>query len=101
MSVLAWIVAAGLACAPAIATAQSAAPEPAPPADLQGRLLADPNTANQIMEMQDDPNVQSILQDPATMRAVKNGDLEALMSDPKIRALMADPRVQGMGRNLR
>lgn len=97
MRALAWILAAGLACAPAAAFAQAAAPT----GDLQSRLLADPKTANQVMDMQDDPNVQSILQDPNTMRAVKNGDLEALMADPKIRALMADPRVQGMSRDLR
>jgi hypothetical protein len=96
MRALAWIVAAGLACAPAVALAQTAAT----PGDVRSRLLADPKTANQILDMQEDPTVQSILQDPDTMRAVKSGDLEALMADPKIRALMNDPRVQGMSRNL-
>jgi hypothetical protein len=97
MRALAWVVAAGLACAPGAAHAQSGGATD----DLQGRLLADPKTANQILDMQDDPAVQSILEDPATMRAVKNGDLETLLADPKIRALMADPRVQGMSRDLR
>ena len=68
---------------------------------IQRELLANPETANEILEMQDDPDVQAVLGDPATMRAVQSGDLDALLADPKIRALMSDPRVREMSRGLR
>jgi hypothetical protein len=96
MRALACFVAAALACAPAAALAQDAQTR-----GIQEELLRNPETASQIIEMQDDPAVQSILSDPETMRAVQSGDLDALLSNPKIRAMMADPRVRGMSQGMR
>lgn len=97
MKRFAVLFAAVLAGAPAAALAGEAAQVQ----DLRQQLLQNPDTAREVMGMQNDPNVQAILGDPETMRAVQSGDLETLLADPKIRALMNDPRVQHMSRELR
>jgi hypothetical protein len=71
-------------------------PGPAPATSMQGALLANPESREQVMSLQDDPLVRSILSDPATMRAVQSGDLGALMADPKIQALSDNPTVRGL-----
>lgn len=65
-------------------------------AGMQGALLADPKSREQVLSLQDDPQVKAILDDPATMRAVQSGDLGALMNDPKLRALLDNPTVRGL-----
>jgi hypothetical protein len=65
-------------------------------AGMQGALLADPTSRQQVLSLQDDPQVKAILDDPATMRAVQSGDLGALMNDPKLRALLDNPTVRGL-----
>ena len=65
-------------------------------ANMQGALLADPTSRQQVLSLQDDPQVKAILDDPATMRAVQSGDLGALMNDPKLRALLDNPTVRGL-----
>ena len=64
--------------------------------ELQQVLSQDPAAMNQILSLQDDPLVQSILGDAGTMQAVQSGDLGALLNDPKIKALMEHPTVQGL-----
>lgn len=63
---------------------------------LQGTLLADPASREQVLSMQDDPLVQQILRDPESMRALESGDLGRLLADPKIRALAEHPTVKGL-----
>lgn len=63
---------------------------------LQGALLANPSSRDQVMSLQDDPQMQAILNDPALMRAVQSGDLGALMNDPRIQALESNPTVRGL-----
>jgi hypothetical protein len=103
MRAVACFIAAALACAPATALAQIEAPSEGieQSKGIEQELLSNPDTANQILDMQDDPTVKSILNDPETMRAVRAGDLDALLANPKIRAMMADPRVKNMGQNLK
>lgn len=64
--------------------------------NMQGALLADPASREQVLSLQDDPQMQAILNDPATMRAIQSGDLGALMNDPKLRALLENPTVRGL-----
>lgn len=65
-------------------------------ANMQGALLADEQSRQQVLSLQDDPQVKAILDDPATMRAVQSGDLGVLMSDPKLRALLDNPTVRSL-----
>ena len=64
--------------------------------NMQGALLADPQSREQVLSLQDDAQVKAILNDPATMRAIEAGDLGALMNDPKLRALLENPTVRGL-----
>lgn len=64
--------------------------------NMQNSLLADPESRDQVLSLQDDPQMQAILNDPATMRAVQAGDLGALMADPKLQALLQNPKVRGL-----
>jgi hypothetical protein len=63
---------------------------------MQGALLSDPTSREQVLSLQDDADVQAILKDPATMRAINAGDLGALMSDPKVQVLLNNPKVRGL-----
>jgi hypothetical protein len=66
--------------------------------DLQQALMRDPAAMSKIQALQNDPLVQSILNDEHTMQAIHAGDLGTLLSDPKIRALMNHPTVQEFSR---
>jgi len=76
--------------APSVLTSTSAVD------DLQQAFSQDPAALNEILSLQDDPLMKSILRDERTMQAVQSGDLGTLLSDPKIRALMNHPTVQGL-----
>lgn len=65
-------------------------------ANMQGALLSNDQSRQQVLSLQDDPQVKAILDDPATMRAVQSGDLNALMNDPKLRALLDNPTVRSL-----
>lgn len=65
-------------------------------ANMQGALMSDEQSRQQVLSLQDDPQVKAVLDDPATMRAVQSGDLNALMNDPKMRALLANPTVRSL-----
>lgn len=71
-----------------------------PPADgvqkidqMQDRMLSDPETVRLIEKLQNNPSVQSILQDEELMQAISQGNLNRVSEDPKIKALMKDKTV--------
>lgn len=87
--------------------ADAAAPPPAPalsaPAQLdavQERIAADPALMQDITALQDVPEIQALLEDPEVMNAIRDGNLEALVGNPKLARLAADPRVQAIVRKL-
>ena len=63
---------------------------------MQGSLLADDASREQVLSLGGDAQMQAILNDPATMRAVQTGDLGALMSDRKFQALLRNPKVRSL-----
>ena len=66
-------------------------------ADLEGirqSIVNNPSAMAKIETLQNDPLVQDILNDEATMRALSAGDLNTLMNDPKIKALMEHSTVR-------
>ena len=82
-------------------TPAPASPETAPhissqAGNMRHSLMQNPGDMNKILSLQDDPLVQSILQDPKTMQAINAGDLGSLLADPKIQTLMQHPTVRGL-----
>ena len=62
--------------------------------DLRQSLMNDPKILEKIFSLQDDPEVQAILQDPALMKFLDSGDMETLLSDPKVMKLLSNPIIQ-------
>ncbi len=61
---------------------------------LQTNLAKDPATVQSIMNLQSDPQIQAVLNDPAIMKAIQDGDYASLLSNPKIQALESNEHVK-------
>jgi hypothetical protein len=61
---------------------------------LQSSLAQDPATAQSIMSLQSDPQIQAILNDPTIMKAIQDGDFSSLLGNPKIQALESNEHVK-------
>jgi hypothetical protein len=72
----------------------SGAHAPAAGSEFVENLTRDPSFREKALSLQDDPAVQDILSDRATMDAIRNGDIDALVNDPKIQRLMQNPTVR-------
>lgn len=60
---------------------------------VQQRLAQDPEAMKAIMSLQNDPQIQAILNDPAIMQAIEKGDYTSLLDNDKIKALESNPQV--------
>ena len=67
---------------------------------MQQRMIADGNVLQQILNLENDPDFQDILQDEIVMQAINSGDLNALMNNPKVMKLMEKSSVQEIKMNL-
>lgn len=67
---------------------------------LQGLLLGDKEMMGMILALQNDPAIQEILSNPATMEAVNSGDLSTLLSDPTFLKLLEEPQIQTIQKKL-
>ncbi len=67
---------------------------------LQSSITSDPGMMANILQLQNDPDMQAILNDPELMRAIQSFDLQALQSNPKIQKLMRNPTVQDIQGNV-
>lgn len=63
---------------------------------LQRSITQDQEAMAMIMKLQNDPDVQSILTDPAIMNAISRGDFSSLVNNPKIKKLMNNRDVQAI-----
>ena len=61
---------------------------------LGEKLLNDEGAMALIMTMQNDPEVQALLNDPAVVKAVAAGDIDALVADPRFMQLLNKPQVR-------
>jgi hypothetical protein len=59
----------------------------------QQRLVADPAVFRMIQALQNDPEIQGVLADPAFLALIASGNLQAIQRDPRIQALLARPGV--------
>ena len=60
---------------------------------VQQRLAQDPEAMKAILSLQDDPQIQAILNDPAIMQAIEKGDYTSLLDNDKIKALESNPKL--------
>ena len=67
---------------------------------LQQSLLNDPDVMQMIQTLQNDPQFKAVMRDPAIMKAVQSGDLNALSQNPKMKALMNHSAVKSLSRGL-
>jgi len=68
---------------------------------IQERLISDEAVFKKIQALQDDPDIQAVLSDPALMDALRAGDLNAVTSNPKFMRLLENPAVQEIMKGVR
>ncbi len=61
---------------------------------LQDSIMFDQNIMALILSLQNDPDIQELLQDPAILNAVNSGDFTTLMSNPKFINILQNPTIQ-------
>jgi len=52
----------------------------------------------QISQLQNDPEIRSVIQDPGVVRAVQNGDILSLMKNPKVLRLLNNDKLRKLSR---
>ncbi len=62
--------------------------------DLTKQMMIDEQIMNMIFSLQNDPDFQKILNDPALLNAVNSGDFATLMSNPAFMNLLKNKKVQ-------
>jgi len=67
---------------------------------LQRLMMNDKEIMSAILSLQNDPDFQEILQDPAIMNAVNSGDIDTLISNPKFMKLLGNPKIQEIKREM-
>jgi hypothetical protein len=69
--------------------------------DLQQKMLSDKEIMSLIGALQNDPEFQKLLEDPAFMKAVNDGDTAALTADPRFIRILNNPTVQEIQKKVR
>jgi hypothetical protein len=88
---------------PSVAPRQRAVDNGSAAPDLEGlkeRMLKDEGTMTLIRELQNDPEMQALLSDPAILRAIQAGDYATLISNPDFMKLLNNPRVREIGNGM-
>lgn len=62
--------------------------------ELRDRMLNDEGTMGLIRAMQNDPDIQTLLSDPAILRAIQEMDINTLINNPSFMKILNNPRVQ-------
>jgi len=68
---------------------------------LQEQIASDQELMTRILDLQNDPDFQSILADPEVMQAVNSGDVQKLVSNPKFMRLLDKPSVRGITQGMK
>lgn len=64
------------------------------------KILTNPQILNQVLSLQNDPAIQAILEDKEIMKAITNGNIEALLANPKFMGLLSNPDIQAIGQTI-
>jgi hypothetical protein len=67
---------------------------------LQQRILGNDAVLSSVIALQDDPQFQAVLNDPAIADAIRAGNLDALVGNPTFRSLLDNPKVREINRQL-
>ncbi len=67
---------------------------------LKEQMLNDEGVMALISAMQGDPEMRSLLSDPAVVNAVQAGDVASLMANPAFLKILDDPRVKEIEKRL-
>ena len=62
--------------------------------DLQKSMTQNPQIMEMIQTLQNDPEIQSLIQDKGIMDAVTAGDINTLMSNPEFIKIFENPSIQ-------
>lgn len=68
--------------------------------ELQQKIMADKDIMALILSLQNDPDVQALMSDPAVLDAVQSGNLDALAKNPKLLKLLNNEQVREIGKHL-
>jgi hypothetical protein len=61
---------------------------------VQSRIAQDPAAMQSIMSLQNDPQIQALLSDPAIVKAIQEGDYVSLLGNAKIQALESNEHLK-------
>jgi hypothetical protein len=68
---------------------------------IQERLISEEAVFQKIRALQDDPDIQAVLSDSALMEALRAGNFNALISNPKFMRLLENPAIQEIMKEVR
>jgi hypothetical protein len=69
-------------------------------ATLKEKMLNDTDIMALIAEVQNDPEIQQLLADPAAVEAARKGDIQALVANPRFMQLLDNPRIREIQRKV-
>jgi len=64
--------------------------------ELQERMLQDEEVMSLIGALQNDPEIQALLSDPATLAEIQAGDIRALTGNPDFMKLLKNSKVRAI-----
>lgn len=67
---------------------------------LQEKMLNDADIMALIGALQNDPDMQRLLDDPAAVEAARRGDINSLVANPRFMQLLNNPRVREIQRKI-
>ncbi len=62
--------------------------------ELQKQMMGNEDIMKMIMSLQNDPEIQKLMSDPAFMNSVNSGDINAIMNDPRLQNILNNPTVK-------
>lgn len=68
--------------------------------DMKGRMLQDEGVMALIGSLQNDPEMQALLKDPAIISAIQSMDVGTLINSPAFMKLLNNPRVREIGEKM-
>ena len=68
---------------------------------IRKKLTDDDELLKKVLSMQNDPEFQKVMKDPAIIEAVNAGDMNKLLSNPDFRRLLNNPKILDIRKELK